>query len=333
MINYKETDNYIFIDYLKGIAIIMVILTHVGFASDIVKTNFLFPYFIYMAVPIFMLITGFNYANSYIKRNCNDFKQMYNLKLLITRFLRLTIPFIIILLLEYICHFPGIIKHSFMLNFFQGGIGRGNYYFPIMLQLIFIFPILYHYLKRFGRKFLIFIFLISLLFEIICATTNLCNGIYRLISIRYFFLVSLGSWLKLTPKISTSTLITSFAIGINAITLFMYNAEIVSYPFNHWRHTNLIFAFYIFPIFAYIYYNFAYKEINNIFGKVLQLLGKASWHIFLIQMFVFGYLYEKSIFDRYCSFSSSIIITFICLLAGILYYITEKKAGKIFYKK
>ena len=333
MKNYKETNNYIFIDYLKGIAIIMVILTHVGFASDIVKTNFLFPYFIYMAVPIFMLITGFNYANSYIKRNCEEFNQMYNLKLLITRFLRLTIPFIIILLLEYTCHFQSILRHSFIINFLRGGTGEGNYYFPVMLQLIFFFPILYYFFKRYGRKFLIFIFLISLLFEIICAITNLCNGIYRHISIRYFFFVSLGSWLKLTPKISTGTLITSFAIGINAITLFMYNAEVVSYPFNHWRQTNLIFAFYIFPIFAYIYYNFAYKEFNNIFGKILQLSGKASWHIFLIQMFVFGYLYDKNIFDKYSSFSSSIIITFICLLAGILFYITEKNACKIFCKK
>lgn len=329
----KATKDYIFIDYLKGIAIIMVILTHVGFATDTVKGNFLFPYFIYMAIPIFMLITGFNYANSYINRGCTELVQMYNIKLLLKRFLRLSIPFIIILILEYLFHFKNIINNSLIINFLRGGEGRGNYYFPVMLQIIFLYPLAYYFLKKNSRKFLWAIFILCILFEVICAYINLKNGIYRLISVRYFLYICLGTWLKLTPKINSEKLLVSFVIGINAITLFMYNPDIVSLPFNHWRHTNIMCAFYIFPIFAYIYYNYANFEWKNLWGNILRLIGKASWHIFLIQMFIFGYLYDRNIFANYCSFKSGIVIIIICIITGIAFYMAEKQIYKIFSKK
>lgn len=55
-----------FLDYLKGICIIMVVINH-GFASA--EEKLLFPIWINQAVPIFLLIQVFH---SYKKRNVSS---------------------------------------------------------------------------------------------------------------------------------------------------------------------------------------------------------------------------------------------------------------------
>ena len=51
------------IDYLKAICVIFVCYTHC-IHSESFRQLFIFPYFIAMAVPIFMLISGLNFSNS-----------------------------------------------------------------------------------------------------------------------------------------------------------------------------------------------------------------------------------------------------------------------------
>ena len=51
------------IDVIKGLAIILVLITHYNWTAD-QRQFVLFPYVIDMAIPIFMIITGFVYANS-----------------------------------------------------------------------------------------------------------------------------------------------------------------------------------------------------------------------------------------------------------------------------
>lgn len=321
-------ERYYFIDYLKAFAIISVIFTHSYFANTI-RENFIISYFVNMAVPIFMLITGFNYANSYLKKGISDILQMYNFKLLAKKIFRLALPFTVILIIEYLCHFKDLAKYNFIGNFFTGGIGRGNYYFPVMLQIIAIFPLLYLGLQKIGKNFIYFILIISVAFEIFCAGICMKNGFYRLISIRYFLYVCLGAWLAISPKISNNKLLVSFFIGLNAITLFMYNSDAITYPFTHWKHTNIIFAFYIFPIFAYIFYNYSSFKFDNIFGKILSVIGKASWHIFLVQMFLYGALNEWNCFEKFQTSTDSIITVLLCIFVGIIFYFAEDFLRKI----
>lgn len=55
------------LDILKGLCIIMIIITHYGW-SEKTRLCGLFPYTVDMAVPVFMIISGYVFSNSYIKK-------------------------------------------------------------------------------------------------------------------------------------------------------------------------------------------------------------------------------------------------------------------------
>lgn len=54
-----------FLDYLKAICVIMVIITHYDWGD---KDSPFFTMLINMAVPVFMIISGYNFAMSNRKR-------------------------------------------------------------------------------------------------------------------------------------------------------------------------------------------------------------------------------------------------------------------------
>lgn len=54
-----------FLDYLKAICVIMVIITHYDWAD---KDSPFFTMLINMAVPVFMIISGYNFAMSNRKK-------------------------------------------------------------------------------------------------------------------------------------------------------------------------------------------------------------------------------------------------------------------------
>ena len=63
-----------FLDYLKAICVIMVIITHYDWAD---KDSPFFTMLINMAVPVFMIISGYNFAMSNRKKTGGNLKKMY----------------------------------------------------------------------------------------------------------------------------------------------------------------------------------------------------------------------------------------------------------------
>lgn len=55
-----------FLDYLKAVCVIMVIITHYGWED---KTSPFFTMLINMAVPVFMIVSGYNFAMSNRKKS------------------------------------------------------------------------------------------------------------------------------------------------------------------------------------------------------------------------------------------------------------------------
>lgn len=51
------------LDFLKGISIIFIIITHFSW-TNLERLSFGFPFWIDMAVPIFMLVSGYTQALS-----------------------------------------------------------------------------------------------------------------------------------------------------------------------------------------------------------------------------------------------------------------------------
>ena len=61
----SKTQRIEFLDYLKAICVLMVIITHYDWAD---KDSPFFTMLINMAVPVFMIISGYNFAMSNRKK-------------------------------------------------------------------------------------------------------------------------------------------------------------------------------------------------------------------------------------------------------------------------
>lgn len=88
-----------FIDVIKGICIIFIIVTHFSWNEN-ERLQYFFPFWINMAVPIYMIISGYVYSLSYRKRNIDKICEAYLLRNTVDKILRYTIPFSVAFFIE-----------------------------------------------------------------------------------------------------------------------------------------------------------------------------------------------------------------------------------------
>lgn len=88
------------LDVLKGIMIIFIIITHFHFVYPDDYQRYGFYYWIDMAVPVFMIITGYLTAQSLEKRSVMSLKQAWAPGIVVPRLIRFLIPFVFALAVE-----------------------------------------------------------------------------------------------------------------------------------------------------------------------------------------------------------------------------------------
>ena len=201
MENEKKTELYqrnVFIDNLKGVCILFVIITHFSWTWT-ERLRMLFPYWIDMAIPIFMIISGYVYGVSLERKTGGRIQDLYTVNYIIPKLTRYTVPFILIFIAE-IC-IEKIIYHretdSWINIFLQGGIGPGSYYYPVMLQMIFVFPIIYLIIKKYTKSGLLLCFFGNFAYEILKTSYEMNEEYYRMLIFRYIFLIAYGCFLAL----------------------------------------------------------------------------------------------------------------------------------------
>ena len=164
------------IDILKGLACLSVILTH-AFDRD-TFLSILGPIHINQAVPIFIIIAGYNGALFYQRRNflfSDCLKRYYEPSILFHRINRIVMPFSLIWMFQIliIIYFSNIKLNlgiwSLVTSFLTGGWGPGSYFVPVILQHILLLPILYYIALRGPDRMILIAFFINLLFEVCCA--------------------------------------------------------------------------------------------------------------------------------------------------------------------
>ena len=99
--NLSMVERYKSIDFLKGICILFVIISHYAW-SEKERLILLFPFWIDMAVPIFMVISGFVCAKSYMKRKVESISEAYSFKIIADKIIRYSVPFVIAYVFEEI---------------------------------------------------------------------------------------------------------------------------------------------------------------------------------------------------------------------------------------
>lgn len=218
-----------------------------------------------------------------------------------------------------------------MTAFYLGGIGPGSYYFPVMVQFIFLFPLLYFiFNSNKPRVALALCATLNLLYEISVRLYGISDNAYRLISFRYIFLIACGIYLALCKEkllipnkknISLCTVSTLIGIGYIVLTSYTGYREKL---FTLWTTTSMLTAFWIFPIFCLLF-----VLLKNAKESKAQIIGKASYHIFLTQMVYFATVSPKiealitlPRFNRTVFAAISLII---CLAVGTVFYILGNK--------
>lgn len=272
------------------------------------------------AVPLFMLVSGYVFTLSYKNNKVTTLKSCYNLDILNKRIKRLYVPFLAfysVELLSYKILSSNNLDVFFIIkNLILGGIGPGSYYPVVMFQFLLLFPIIYIVTYRKLDHSIPIFFILGVLFEFFTYISGMDEWIYRLLIGRYLFVIALGSYLaQKQNKINKKLLYVGATLSI----VYMYASVYLGYyvfGHNFWYPHQAPAYFYTALLFV-VGMNYLPEKPGIVF-KLISEFGKASWHIFLIQM---GYfmkigLHSDSIF--------AIVVNLIfCIIIGYMFYLFE----------
>lgn len=314
VITFNKTGYDPFIDFIKAYAIICVLIGH---------TLFLHDYWGYglwagMQVPLFVLVQAFHS----FKKETPDF----NLKKIL---LRVILPYVVvqsIALIFLFCKAPSGI-YSFVGS---GGAGPGSYYPWIYIQIALLLPLVKKWIDKNRNnktKVLITFLLICESFEILFSVIDLPDRIYRLLAVRYIFLLYLAwLWVKDGIIINRLTIFLS-VLSFIAIVYFEYfsvDDEILFYK-TAWKYHRWPCYFFVANGGGYLLRMVFELLKNSLFAmKIIKLLAKCSYEIFLIQMLVI-YVYPDSFINELLlmgGIDNHLLLIFIQLILKIIIVFT-----------
>lgn len=314
------------LDILKGICLIFVVVTHYPF-SDETRLKFLFDFWVTMAIPVCMLVTGYVYSLSFQRKNIGTLSDAYSQRSgNIEHLIRYTVPFFIAWIIELIGFRVFSVREPLSLlgyikEFVCGGDGPGSYYYPVIVQIVFLFPLIYFCIKRRSTKGLIICCTLNVVFEFLQWAYGLNPNTYRLLSLRYILLISFGCYFGLGGKLSKLAAACLFIIGVVSVYLNTYKGVSLFF-ITSWRSTSFLTSLLAVPVF----YHLIKLELSC---KPLELLGKASYNIFLVQMvfFRFGVRHVISMFVSN-PILHFVLCLMVCLVGGVVFYLVETPITK-----
>jgi len=269
-------------EFLKGVAIVFVLLLH-SLSDDILRfihSN----YSIGQAVPLFILCTFVLSFNSLSTKKGGG-KYWFSKHRIWTLFRKILKPFFIVQLLLSLLLLLSNNGDKIILLIKSAGVGPGSYYPWIYLQFWLLMPYIYRLFEKTG----IFwggclLLIVNQMLQYWCSVVELSETIYRLLCFRYLFL-SVFAYMILKCSIKPFGYILFFLIGIGYYICLDIGIKFTPWLYNSWMSQQLPAYFYTMVVF------FLLMIIYDMYGqskliKVFVFLGKYSWKIFLLQMFV-----------------------------------------------
>ena len=303
-----------------------------------------------MAVPIFMLCTGYVTAMSYDKKHIT-FQEAKSKKQIVPKLVRYTMPFLWFYVAETILTFisveTGFLQYISRLDFpynagyadkrmtllgtlvffVAGGRGQhGTYYYPVIMQVVFLMPFVYNVVRKsanglwkcFGVTVGLDV-LVALVRHI--AGVNVSAGYNRMIALRYVFALALGCYMYIyRENLGKIKWFVMFAVGVGYTFLVTYVPDYTPFVYTSWKYTSAFSMLYIAPVFVMGMKLFSKTQIRPI-----EELGKASYHIFMVQILYFNFFAPlvwtapKSVIPNdYVGMAISLVV---CLAGGYGYYL------------
>ena len=320
---------YYILDTLKALSIIFVITTHFAW-SRAQRLAFGFPFWIVMAVPIFMFVSGFVNAASMDKHGITTFREAFNAKSVVKKFIRFLVPYLVIAIAELFIHKSLHLKTvmDYVRFFMQGAKGPGGYYVTLMIQFIFVYPAIFLTMKEKPGRGMVFAFVFTFVYELFCAVNKISYTAYTQLIFRYTFVIAFGTFLYLNKKkVNILWYIASFILGVAYIVghdYLHYESQIITM----WQTTSLYGVLYIIPVIALIMHFAGQLRIVP-----LEWIGKRTYDIFLIQMLYYE-CFNKLVGQYITNTALHYIVNVaICVGVGALYYLIETPVTNWLCKK
>ena len=269
-----------YIDFLKGLAIVFVILLH-AFPRSVLEDTWALLH-IWQAVPLFIFVS---FVLIYMKLGRITLGVYYNKHNLLKLFKRIVVPFLAIEgLLLILFLIKGDNEHigQFLQNW---RIGRGSYYFYVYLQIWLFAPFAYLVLRWNQIVGGVFLLLVSLLGNIICHKADISPMLESCLAVRYIFIAVIAyQWLNNKESVLWKFVFPAISI---AYWLSMSKHDLTPYIPNTggWGGQQFPAYFYLFPFVSMLVY--LYSKCTKRLSSLIQWLGKYSWEIFLMQMVYF----------------------------------------------
>lgn len=308
-ISFNKTGYDPFLDYLKGLCILCIILNHC--MPEAWLSNSLFCLWGRPAVPIFLLIQVFHAYKHGQNVNPTNWKKLWK---------RILFPFLFTeLFIITAISIQHLISHTFSVSTIIWTIlpgGPGGYYPWIYVQFALLLPLLKPLIDYVGVKWSCVLFiLVSQLLEIICSAIHLPEFVYRLLFFRYIFIVFLG-YLVATKGILINLKTLSIAIlSMTTILIFTYTGlDFRPCFYNAYGETHWMCYFYMFVILMLL---FRFFFSQNILVNLIKRMGKCSYEIFLCQL-VFFSLFDVIIIDCLSFLGNALIINMAFIILSLL---------------
>ncbi len=324
------------IDVIKGFAIISVIILHSVDEKALLKTYSVLH--IWQAVPIFMVLMGLNTGMSVFNKK-PEFSELYTKTYFKKKFDRIVVPFLIIFGLSIVLGFiwywlTDQYKIEFRTSNLMGVLpvpGPGNYFITLTFQSILLLPIIKYGFKWHPFATIISLVVLEVAFLLLSDNLQLFTRnkyLYSAAFPRYFSAIAFGLVLsKLVFRQARATKIT--LIASTALISGVYLLEIMYGDLNlplikeEWKTQNVLtFSYAAFAIF--LLFKALPSQSNFKFLKFLAVLGKSSYHIFLIQIIYFGLINNRF---------NLILNLLICLTLGYVFCRYEKSVRQLFRNK
>ena len=302
------------IDFLKAVMILLVIFDH--FVSWNIKDEIGVALWERISIPVFLVILGFNMGHSFKSQGNLTLKELYSWSYFKKKILRYILPFLILYAastfiglfmygfdfesMYYNQYYPdhGLINLFYLIMPFWG---PGNWFIPVLFQSILVVPLLYWGFTKKPVITLILTFIIEMLMQFIVFllfgqgfTSWEQVHVYLFFACSILFYLSavgLGMWFSfghgLTEKRNRFiwVLFPLSWIYLVAYQFFDFRFRIDGMPLIRGDYSFLVFPYSAFLVLLALEILPNYSQ--NKISKRISLIGKATYHILLIQ--ILGY--------------------------------------------
>jgi hypothetical protein len=280
------------IDLLKGLAILGVMARHVVPGGDLDSSWSALH--IDQAVPVFFVLMGHNAARSLRRRGTRRLGDLYTRAYALGRVERLLVPFLVIWVVALVA--AALKGHVHLGPLTAAGVlpldGPGNYFVTIVFEFALIFPAIHWAYVRAPWLTIAGCFAADAAFELFAGQSGAFGHghdpyLYDASILRYLAVIALGVWLANARAVPYRALAGLATLSVAYLVTEHQHPGWFSWLLQSFgRTTNFISAFYALGI---VVLGLALLPAGRTaLGEPLAALGRASFHVFLVQIVWFG---------------------------------------------